>query len=459
MKHAFTVKQPGNTSLILIFAGWAMDATPFQSLRLDGCDIAVVWDYRELSLDTSAFSGYSDIYLFAWSFGVYVASVVLKNSPIHPTVKIAVNGTLTPVSDHSGIPEAIFRGTLENLSPRNLEKFYRRMCADSSQAAEFMSIRPERDIDELREELEAIGRMSTSKINTVATTDWDRAVISSDDRIFPPANLRKAWHGLPRIREIKAGHLPKWQNIIEQEIIDKRLVAKRFLKSASTYDENASVQRHISFHLWHMWHDATIVPPLSILEAGYGTGLLSKLFLENWRPYRVSLWDLAPQEIPLPEAGEIIKGDAERLIRQIPDSYYEAVASSSAMQWFDSPQRWLRNAIRVLTPGGILAVSSFGPDNFNEVSGVTQLPLRYYTLAELSAMLPDGCRVIAADEERITLNFDSPRDVLAHLKSTGVNSIRGVATGLAEFIDRYPAIDGKYPLTYNPIYMIVQKNE
>ena len=43
MKQEFTVKQ-GNTKLILIFAGWGMDSNPLRDMRLDGYDIAVVWD-------------------------------------------------------------------------------------------------------------------------------------------------------------------------------------------------------------------------------------------------------------------------------------------------------------------------------------------------------------------------------------------------------------------------------
>ncbi|MDE6192119.1 MAG: DUF452 family protein, partial [Muribaculum sp.] len=58
MKQEFTVKQ-GNTKLILIFAGWGMDSNPFREIRLDGYDIAVVWDYRDMQLDTSPFAVYS----------------------------------------------------------------------------------------------------------------------------------------------------------------------------------------------------------------------------------------------------------------------------------------------------------------------------------------------------------------------------------------------------------------
>lgn len=458
MKQEFTVKQ-GNTKLILIFAGWGMDSNPFREIRLDGYDIAVVWDYRDMQLDTSPFAVYSDIYLFAWSFGVYTAARALAATELSPTVKIAVNGSLNPIDDNEGIPTAIFQGTLDNLSERNLDKFYRRMCKNSADFAEFDSHRPRRDLTELKDELSAIAAMAAEKDSPIVT-DWDRAVISGNDRIFPVENLRRSWSIIPRTREIPTGsHLPDWQSVIEQEIIDKSLVAQRFSRSATTYDAHADVQRHIAEKLWTLWSNITTRQPLSILEAGYGTGMLTRLYTSQWHPYRISLWDLAPIDIELPEAGDIVAGDAEELIRIMPEGYYEAIASASALQWFDSPERWLRNAARTLTPGGIIAISTFGPDNMREIAEVTKLPLRYYTASELSAMTPDGCRLMAIEEEHIVKEFDSPRDVLTHMKLTGVNAMRHSMTSAKELIAGYPITDGKARLTYHPIYLIIKKEE
>lgn len=458
MIQQFTVNE-GNRRLILIFAGWGMDEKPFMRLRLPGHDIAVVWDYRDMTFCADRYSGYTDIYLFAWSFGVYAAARVLAAGLLQPTVKIAVNGSTEPVSDLNGIPEAIFSGTLDNLNTRTLDKFYRRMCSDSRQAADFMAARPVRDIEELRDELRAIAR-EAAYTGAIQADGWDRAVISEDDRIFPAENLKRAWSRLPRVRVIAGGaHLPDWQTLIEQELIDKRLVAQRFNRSAATYEANADVQRHIARRLWSMWLEASPRAPLSVLEAGYGTGLLTRLYLRHWKPYRVSLWELAPVEIELPGAGEIIAGDAEELIRQVPDNYYEAIASASAMQWFDSPARWLRHAARVLKPGGIIAVATFGPDNMKEVAAVTHLPLRYYSADELAAMVPPGCSIIAIEQEHIVQEFGSPLEVLSHIRLTGVNAMRGASTSVRQFINDYPVTDGRAPLTYHPIYMIIKKEE
>lgn len=141
----------------------------------------------------------------------------------------------------------------------------------------------------------------------------------------------------------------------------------------------------------------------------------------------------------------------------MPEDYYEAIASASAMQWFDSPERWLQNAALTLADGGIIAISTFGPDNMRELTSVTRLPLRYYTTDELSSMIPDGCNIITMEEERIVKNFDSPREVLNHLKLTYVNAMRRHGTNIRDILSRYPLTDGKATLTYHPIYLIIKK--
>lgn len=93
MKQAFVGDRGLNDKLILIFAGWGMDCGVFSDLSFDGCDIMVVWDYREDGFDLSALQGYSEIYLFAWSFGVFVASAKMSDLRQFPVMlRVAING-------------------------------------------------------------------------------------------------------------------------------------------------------------------------------------------------------------------------------------------------------------------------------------------------------------------------------------------------------------------------------
>lgn len=451
---------PGNRDLIVIFLGWGSDAAALSGLSYSGCDIMAVWDYRDETFDPVPLSRYRHLYLFAWSMGVMMAERTLRKYPqLHPTLSIAVNGSPRPVHDSEGIPCGIFRGTLNGLNDLTLGKFRRRMCRNAHEYAEYCKVLPARSVDELRDELRILGEHAAEATHETAAIPWDRAIIAEDDRIFPPENLRRAWRRLSRVRMTEGAHLPDWQTILNQEIIDKSYVAAKFRRSISTYDTEAVAQKTIAKHLWELWHkELAGRTPLSIIEAGFGTGIMTRLYVPALRPYRLLLWDLCPVDLEIPCAGEIIAGDAEELIAQLPDAYAEAVVSASTMQWFNSPATFIANASRVLSKGGHLVVSTFGERNMWELSQVTRLPLRYLTLDELAALLPADMRLLAATQEEIVLHFDSPREVMSHIRATGVNGMRDARTPLARILSDYPYTpDGDVTLTYHPLYLIAEK--
>lgn len=457
MKQEFTSFE-NNNSLIIIFAGWGMSADPFRQLRIEGCDIMTVWDYSVVNFDTTPLARYDDLYIFAWSFGVFMAQSVIKQYKIKPTLKIAVNGSLHPIDDLLGIPEDIFQGTLDRLDSRNLEKFYRRMCDSRETYENFRSHMPQRDIEDLRNELLSISTLYRSDASAYGHSTWDRVIIAENDRIFPPDNLRREWDGHNRIRTIASGHMPDWQVLIEQEIIDKRLVGEKFSKSASRYDDNASVQREIAHHLHTLWLAHTTESPSSILEIGYGTGFLTALYATSWPLADLSLWDLAPQPVKgIPANTNITACDGEKLIADVPDDTFDVITSASCIQWFQSLPKFLYHAARVVKSGGLIVLSTFGPQNIAEVSEVTHLPLRYYSADELRAMIPESCDVIALEESEMKLNFPSPRHVMSHLRNTGVNALRHTAMTVTGFTRGYPVTSSGAPLTYRPIYIIIKK--
>ncbi|WP_295732387.1 pimeloyl-ACP methyl esterase BioG family protein [uncultured Muribaculum sp.] len=452
--------EPDNRDIIVIFLGWGTDAAFIKQLCHPGCDIMAVWDYRDETFDHTLLLNYRHVYIFAWSMGVMMAQLTLQRHPnLHPALCIAVNGSLSPVDDSTGIPKAIFQGTLAGLSDATLRKFRRRMCHTPEEFDDYCISLPSRGIDELRDELRILGERASVKSNAPGIR-WDRAIIAESDRIFPIENMRRAWKGMARVRETSGGHLPAWQEIIDQEIIDKKYVASRFRRAIPTYDAHATAQKRIATRLWEMWRkELAGRTPLSIIEAGYGTGMMTRMYAPELKPYRLLLWDLCPTDISLPVAGEIIAGDAEELIAQLPDAYAEAVVSSSAMQWFNSPAEFIANAARVISKGGQLVISTFGERNMWELAQVTRLPLRYPTLDELCAMIPDDMRILVASQEEIVTRFDSPQDVLHHLKATGVNGMRGLSVPLRRIISDYPHTDDNsgVTLTYHPLYIIAEK--
>ena len=69
MKQTFIIRNNGK-HLLLFFAGWGMDETPFRHIHPAECDWMICYDYRSLEFDTTLIQAYSKISLIAWSISL-----------------------------------------------------------------------------------------------------------------------------------------------------------------------------------------------------------------------------------------------------------------------------------------------------------------------------------------------------------------------------------------------------
>lgn len=198
-----------SATLELFFAGWGMDSRPFawaaDSPFTAQCDFAVCFDYASMALDSECLRGYGEVRVRAWSLGVYAASLALPGLPCAVGRAVAINGTLRPIDDDYGIPVAVYEATVGNLSPESLERFNRRMCG--GHRAVFASRRPLRNVESLLAELRHI-RACAADGGRPQFADWTTAVLSRKDKIFPIANMRRAWHATPQLELDEPHYMP-----------------------------------------------------------------------------------------------------------------------------------------------------------------------------------------------------------------------------------------------------------
>lgn len=190
MKQIYIIHR-NHPRLLLFFAGWGADETPFKAYQPEGSDFMVCYDYRTLEFDRSGLEQYREINVIGWSMGVWAASQLLPQLSLPIAGSVAINGTPYPIDEQMGIPPVIFQGTLEGLTGASLHKFLRRMCADGAAFRSFLQVTPQRPLEELREELANIGQLYRTL--PPATFQWREAVVGSNDRIIPPDNQLRAW--------------------------------------------------------------------------------------------------------------------------------------------------------------------------------------------------------------------------------------------------------------------------
>lgn len=182
------------SALIIYFAGWGTSPHWVTQWYLpSGCDLLVCWDYRDIGKQSINvdFSRYQQITLVAWSLGVWAAEQILPRLELNYTKTIAINGTPHPIDDRHGIPEAIFAGTLQGLTPKTRQKFERRMCGDTQLFEYYQQHTVPRSFDEVYAELEAIYQNYSADYQPSIV--WDKAIIGDRDHIFPTINQQNYW--------------------------------------------------------------------------------------------------------------------------------------------------------------------------------------------------------------------------------------------------------------------------
>lgn len=249
---------------------------------------------------------------------------------------------------------------------------------------------------------------------------------------------------------------------------DKRLLKTRFAASLERYDAHAVVQDDICGKLAETIERTCPRNAARCMEIGAGTGFLTRRIGRFFPGARWYINDLVEESARYVAAyteknrTEYLWGDAETL--PYPDGL-DLIASASAVQWFDDPARFFLRAARALATDGLLAFSTFGPENFGEIRAAAGEGLQYCDRERLETMLLDaGLTVVETLEYTRTLRFDTPADVLRHIRSTGVNSIRQVRwtrRTLSDFEAAYRknagSADGSVPLTYHPILIAARK--
>jgi malonyl-CoA O-methyltransferase len=245
---------------------------------------------------------------------------------------------------------------------------------------------------------------------------------------------------------------------------DKQLVRDRFERSLPAYDGEAAVQRGMARRLVAGIRRHGGAGYDSALEIGCGTGLLSRELVRRLRIGTIVANDLVAECGPLVQetlgpspaaAFSFRPGDIERI--ELPAAAFDLVASNAVFHWLDDLAGLLARLAAALRPGGLLAFTTFGPDNLREVAAVGRTGLCYRSIDEVAALVERRFRILDRWEDREVLCFRSPRRVLEHLRRTGANGLvragwtRGELRAFErEYRERFGRGDG-VTLTYHPI--------
>jgi malonyl-CoA O-methyltransferase len=256
--------------------------------------------------------------------------------------------------------------------------------------------------------------------------------------------------------------------------LDQRAIVRAFSRAASGYDQHAVLQREVGERLLERL-DGIRFQPQAILDLGCGTGVQAQALNQRFPDARVVAMDLA---LPMLHAAgkrrgwwkkrfDCVAGQAAAL--PVAQARFDMVYSSLMLQWCDDVGAVLANLRRVLKPGGMLLLSTFGLDTLHELksawAAVDEGPhVGHFTDVQRlgSALTRAGFAEPVLDTDWITTTYSSPRELMRELKGIGAtnadaNRQRGL-TGparLRAMLRGYEAFrrdDGRYPATWEVVY-------
>lgn len=253
--------------------------------------------------------------------------------------------------------------------------------------------------------------------------------------------------------------------------INKSHIIRHFERALPTYEQHASMQRYIAEQLPLLLASHLPSRLHRVLEIGCGTGILTRSLLNHFSVDELFINDIAPsacastmgelrQSFPAVACSDLT-GDAENGLAFPVD--VDLVASASTVQWFQQPDYFFEKVDRALSLGGMLAFNTFGADNFCEIRRLTGNGLDYLQEDRLTALLASRFEVV---EQRVEVHrqlFDSPIDVLHHIRMTGVavgSNFVWTKAKLADFEENYRKLyttNGQVTLTWHVLYYLCRK--
>ena len=257
------------------------------------------------------------------------------------------------------------------------------------------------------------------------------------------------------------------QNILKQR------VQTSFQKSLYSYSQHAEIQTRMAEDLIERLRRLPFFRFDTVLEIGCGSGVLTERFFKSFRADNFYANDIVAgcegpaydifKQYSEKDRFQFLAGDVEQLTG-LPGNL-DLIISNATFQWLEDFDAFLVRLKTYLKKDGILAFSTFGPQNLREIRAITGNSLEYLPFHEIKGRLQQHFKVISCTEEVTGLEFSSPRKVLDHLRLTGVNGVskqRWTKTDLRNFERRYRECfedrNGKVPLSYHPILCVLRNS-
>ncbi|HET6397198.1 MAG TPA: malonyl-ACP O-methyltransferase BioC [Pseudoxanthomonas sp.] len=257
-------------------------------------------------------------------------------------------------------------------------------------------------------------------------------------------------------------------------LFDPRHVRRAFSRAAAGYDAAAALQQEVRARLLESLAYLDDRVPSVVLDVGSGTGHAAAAMKKRWPRAQVLALDLA---LPMLRQARRQAGwwrpfarvcaDARAL--PLAEGSVDVLFSNLCLQWVDDLPAVLAGFRRVLRPGGMLLVSTFGPETLAELrqafAAADERPhvSPFASIAQVGdALVAAGFRDPVLDRDLFTLTYPDLPALMRELRAIGATNAlatrRRSLTGRARFAAAAAAYeplrdaDGRLPSSWEVVY-------
>lgn len=238
---------------------------------------------------------------------------------------------------------------------------------------------------------------------------------------------------------------------MSRALFDSRHVRRAFSRAASSYNAAATLQHSVEAHLLDSLGYFGERIPQVVLDVGSGTGRAAAAMQKRWPKTRVLALDLALPMLrqtqkqrwrPWQRSVHALCSDARAL--PLADGCIDVLFSNLCLQWVDDLPGVLAGFRRVIRPGGLLLVSTFGPRTLHELraafSSADDMPhvSPFAGIAQFGdALMASGFRDPVLDRDITTTRYPDLSALMRELRAIGstnaLQARRHTLTGKTRF--------------------------
>lgn len=221
----------------------------------------------------------------------------------------------------------------------------------------------------------------------------------------------------------------------DRSVVDQRLVRRAFERLAPGYEAASGPDREIGRRLLEHLEPVQIEPSL-ILDIGAGTGSCTRRLQKTYRKAQIVAVDVAPEMLKAARRKaprfrsrqRFVCTDAQQL--GIISARADLVYSNLTLPWCADLDRTFAEIFRVLKPGGLMALSTLGPDTLRElreswrqIDDLEHIHM-FIDMHDIGdALVRAGFVDVVLDTEVITVQYAKIDGLFADLKRLGTGNL------------------------------------